>query len=215
MSIVKLVNTGSTPVQFNGNERITLAPGASRLVQWEFACAWLGDPNVAASERAMVYAQQRLLWGFMAGMDTDEHFDNEKCPKVEVYDTERVDDDGQPLRLYMLLEDPEGLRARALDGQTDDTTSDVRLLQAQIAEQNARLARFEAMLAERLDTSHLDPAMQTALATAQATAANTIAPAGDKTEGDGDDAPGRAELPKPVATAANATDGPRTPKIRN
>jgi len=203
MQIVELVNSGTKPVTFNGNERVTLAPGARRLVPWEFATGWLGDPLVALQDRPQEYALTRLLWGYSAGGETDEEFDQLKKPTIEVYDRENLDADGNPTRIFMLLDDPEGLRRPGTVEQvSDEATNDVRLLQAQLAQMAERQAKLEALLLERSNAhdASLDPATQNALATAQTSAAADSDP--------------DTQLPAPKPTPANATDAPRAARVR-
>lgn len=201
MQIVELVNTGSKPVSFNGNERVTLAPKQRRLVPWEFATAWLGDPLVAAHERPYAYSQTRLLWGYSAGADTDEDFDRDKKPSVEVLDRENLDEQGQPTRIFMLLDDPEGnRRPGSLEQVSDEATNDVRLLQAQLAQMAERQAKLEALLLEKSNASDaaMDPQMQTALATAQTSEATNS----------------ETQLPTPKPTPKGAVDSPRATRVR-
>jgi hypothetical protein len=198
MSIVQITNVGSTPVTFNGNERITLAPGAARLVPWEFATAWLGDPNLNPADRIYAYSQTRLLWGYSAGLDTDEAFEADKRPKVEVHSTDVTGEDGKPQRLYMLLDDPEGKLAGGAPSDGDlALDADVNLLRQQLRDQQERMARLEAALIARTDVA-VDPSTATALATA-ATTAGAVA---------------GAELPAAVPTPDGASDAPRASRVR-
>lgn len=211
MQIVELLNSGTKPVTFNGNERITLAPGARRLVPWDFATGWLGNPNVVLQDRPMEYALTRLLWGYAAGADTDEFFDAEKKPTIEVYDRENLDADGNPTRIFMLLDDPEGhRRPGTVEQVSDEATNDVRLLQAQLAQMAERQAKLEALLLERSNAhdASLDPATQNALAT---TLANAQSSAGAGADGNTD---ASTQLPTPKPTPANATDAPRAARVR-
>lgn len=197
MSIVKIVNVGTRTVTFNGNERVTLAPSESRLVPWEFAVSWLGNPATEGADRVYEYDLTRLLWGYSAGIDTIESFEADKRPHVEVYSTDEVDEEGQPVRLFMLLEDPDGLKAAHVPSSSDpNLEADVATLRRQLAEQSAAMARLEAMIASKVDAPQ-DPATSTALATAL--------------DGGGTS---DTELPKPVPTPTDAADRPRAGRVR-
>lgn len=198
MQIVKIINTGSTPVSFNGNERVILPPGDSRLVPWEFAASWLGDPNVDPRDRVYAYGLTRLSWGYAAGLDTAESWED-KRPKVEVYDTDTPDADGNPTRVFMLLDDPDGTRLGEFSPAGDvNLDADVNLLRKMVADQAAQMARMEALIASRLGEVEIEPATATALSTADSEATVAVG----------------VELPKPVPTAADATDAPRAPRVR-
>lgn len=187
MELVKLINTGTEPVEFNGNERIVVAPGSKgKIVPWEFACAWLGDPTLDKDDRKLRYQQACLQWGYADGLDTSETW-AEKKPSIQVQDM-----DGNVV--LMVLDDPTGEAGFAgLGGSVLDTdATDANVLRAQLNEMAARQARTEALLASVLNgaTQDLDPSTLNALSTADGGAPST-------------------QLPKPVETPATATDAPK------
>lgn len=200
MSIVNLVNVGDTPVTFNGNERFTIPVGKSQLVPWEVAAAWLGNPACTPDERGPVYQQTRLLWGFSAGLDTDDEWEADKRPKVEVYDTTEVDETGNPRRILMLLEDPDGTRGSAAPaGYIDIDAAEVGVLRSEVGKLQGQVDQLMAALRARENIVELEPS--------DALALSTVA-AGVGVDG------ATSELPKPVATDPSAADKPRTGKVR-
>ncbi len=186
MELVKITNVGTEPVEFYGNEKTTVLPGKTKIVPWEFACAWLGDPTPGSTDRELRYNQVRLQWGYADGLDTPETW-AEKNPTIAVEDM-----DGNSI--IMVINDPNGEAGFAgLGGSVLDTdATDANVLRAQLNEMAARQARTEALLASVLNgaTQDLDPSTLNALSTADGGAPST-------------------QLPKPVETPATATDAPK------
>lgn len=208
MDLVKITNTGDTPVEFFGNEVVVLPPGKSKIVTWEFACNWLGRPDIEdKKERANAFDLVRLTWGYMQGLHTDDTWVNgggvepmtgqpmHSLPKIKV---ESLSD--PPAPITMLIEDPHRLAAFA-GLSADDLpvdTSDVTLLRAHLARQAEEMESLKALIAGLVTNPTpelLDPASATALSTVDAAASGKSAP---------------SELPTPKATKKGATDGPLT-----
>lgn len=204
MELVKITNTGTSPVRFDGNVPVVVEPGATRIVQFEWACGQLGNPFTDdPKERAHEYMLVRTWWGYQDGFDSEDTWTNEKKPPIVVTDL-----DGN--LVYMLIDDPE--RHRPLPGQdmTGNTldTTDVLVLRATMQEQQAKLEKMEALLTLLTQpagaTVDLDPADATALST-------VVAADAQKDANDAQDSPSEAsshELPKPVDTPSNAADAP-------
>lgn len=190
--LVKLTNTGSTPVVFYGADKVTLEAGKSKIVRWEFATNWLGNPELHGDIRKVRYDLARLQWGYEDGIDTDDTWDY-KRPHIAVETL-----DGDPIN--MVLDDPTGaLGFNGLSGSSLDIDSnDTQVLRAQLAEQRARMERIEALLVAQSAsaTEELNPADLNALATAA-------------DDGSGDGATFTTELPQAVPTPASAADSPK------
>lgn len=186
MELVKLTNVGKTEILFNGNEKVVLKAGATKIVPWEFACNWLGDPALSGDDRALRYGYARLTWGYADGLDTAEDWEA-KRPSVEVSDLETGD------QIHMVLDDPTGqISFNGFGGLMAVDTDDTAILRAQLAESKARMDRLEALLMAQQNTAtaDLDPATLNALATTEAGGSTT-------------------ELPKAKPTPAGASDGPK------
>jgi len=204
MELVKITNTGTTPVRFDGNVPVLVEPGATRIVQFEWACGQLGNPYTDdPKERAHEYMLVRTWWGFQDGFDTEDVWLNEKKPKITVT---TIDDEP----MHMLIDDPD--RKLPLPGQVftnSAESSDVALMRAALAEQSERTAKLEALLLQLTQpvnaTVDLDPADATALSTV--VAADAQKDANDAQDAGTSDT-GAHELPKPVATPTNAADAP-------
>lgn len=204
MELVQITNFGDTPVTFPGNQPVTVDAGATRIVQWDFACAQLGNPvHANLSERQWEYSLVRTWWGFHDGFDSPADWDI-KRPKVSVSTLEGV-------KVYMLIDDPEGVQPSPGDLVPDNLPSDsadTLLLQAQIARQQESINRLEQLLVQLTApaTVDLDPRDTNALATvdsAQQTGQDADASTGTTT-GDTD----LGELPKPKPTDPAAADAP-------
>lgn len=198
LDLVKFINTGDLDVYFRGNDTTIIAAGETKIVRWEFARAWFGDPTLDdPAERLANYKSKLLLWGYEDGLDSAESWAR-KLPTIEV----RTLDDEQ---IWMLLYDPDRVHPMPgiATGTPDMDTSNVDLLRQQIQLQQQRMDQLISMV-EGLTTSRaeeLNPSELTALSTVDSRAdqANTAS---------------ASELPKPVATPKNATDKPQAVKVR-
>lgn len=200
MDLVKIINIGDeAPVVLTANGKVLhrLAPGDGKIVAWEQACSWFGDPTYDdQGEREHMYKLTQLFWKYQDGIDTPDSW-AAKLPTVAVETLE-----GEPV--WMLLFDPEREHPMPGFAQVDLTTdsSDVLILKQQNALLQQQMDNITRML-EGLTTTkqeELNPAELTALATVDATASQSDGSA--------------SELPKPVATAKNAADKPQTTKVR-
>lgn len=147
MQFVRLVNKGEQDFDFHqSNQKRILPPGAEVMVPWDLACSLFGDPTTVDSPtdqaRARSLKQSRGLFNYEMGKMTAEEWE-ERRPKVEVYDVETGN------RVYMVLEDPDGVHAGNVPGGPDMgnlTALNVGALEAIIANQQKQMDAMQSML---------------------------------------------------------------------
>ena len=208
MELVQITNFGDTPVTFPGNTPITVDPGATRIVQWEFACAQLGNPvHSSLTERQWEYVLVRTWWGYHDGFDSPADWEA-KRPKVSVSTIEGV-------KIHMLIDDPAGEMPAPGELVPDNLpvdSADTLLLQAQIARQQESINRLEALLVQLTApaTIDLDPKDANALATvdAQSTGTSSTGQNADAATGTTTEDTDLGELPKPKPTDPGLVDSP-------
>ncbi|MCZ2110628.1 MAG: hypothetical protein LC118_13860 [Dehalococcoidia bacterium] len=133
MQLVKIHNTHSTnPMRLvhDGMGTVTIPPGAEVILDFSYATVAFGHPaamNAGVNkDRDAALAQARTYWGMYPGMNEDEW--DAKMPSFEVHDMEGN-------RIYMVLEDPEGLHQAPelfLEAETGGSLQDqIAALQAQ------------------------------------------------------------------------------------
>lgn len=147
---VKLVNKGTRPFDFHeSNRKRVIPPGADAIVEWHLACTLFGDPSVVDMprnpERTKTFKKTRSLFGYKEGIDNTETWDARR-PKVEVWDLETN------TRVYMILDDPEGLVRNELD--VHEGASETENLQRQIL---ALSQQVTALLAREQRGEETDP----------------------------------------------------------
>jgi hypothetical protein len=107
MQFVRLVNKDSRPFDFHQNQvKRILGPGDEAMVPWDIATSLFGDPYAVDTtndqSRTRALKQSRGQFGYQLGGMTEEEW-QEIRPKIEVYDVESGE------RIYMVLEDPQGV----------------------------------------------------------------------------------------------------------
>lgn len=142
---VRLVNTDlDRPFDFHHNNIKKIVPGGGdTIVPWDIACTLFGNPTLVDTTRdparALSLKQARGNFNYMLGMETDEAFEARR-PHVETWDVEQ----SPPVRIFMLIEDPEGtienVGLSSMAGKTD-----IEILQNQVAVLTQHLARLTEM----------------------------------------------------------------------
>lgn len=139
---VNLVNKGNSPFDFHHqNKKKIIQPGGNAIVPWDIATTLFGDPFVLddgkKNDRTRTYKHVLGLFGYQNGMMTQEEWEFIR-PKIEVYDLETQE------RVYMLLEDPEGLHSLPQEKPTEDSSA-IAFLQRQLSQTQAQLATLLEM----------------------------------------------------------------------
>jgi len=195
MDIVKLINPADSPRPFHyvhQDQVIDLAPGESRVVDFDVCTAAFGHPKEQdfpnARNRTENFNRIRAQWGYQLGQPyAEEQWEQElrPCYRVETLEGEWIP---------MILDDPLGVKSLpdSLGGRKEIIPQDpsVVLLRETIAQQQASIDQLSGML-------------QTLLA-AQNQAA-TPTPAGAVSQSD-------TELP-PVVASTMTEDAPAAPAI--
>lgn len=138
---VKLVNENPTPFDFHHkNKKKIIPPYGDAVVPWDLACTLFGDPYLLDdgknNDRTRVAKQVKGNFGFMSGMMTAEEWEVTR-PHVAVYDLENGE------RIYMLLEDPEGLHSLPDQAEVDNSDQ-LAFLTRQVAQLTAAIAAISA-----------------------------------------------------------------------
>tara|TARA_R110000772_G_scaffold36981_1_gene88094 strand:+ start:966 stop:1613 length:648 start_codon:yes stop_codon:yes gene_type:complete len=126
---VKMVNKSDREFKYEQrNVRKTIAPGGDSIVPWHLAATLFGSPgvqNVGNNKyRDVALKKKRAFNGFQEGFQTIEQWDAER-PEIAVIDIETNE------RIYMLIDDPEGVHMGTGPVPTDKT--DAEALQRQIS----------------------------------------------------------------------------------
>lgn len=143
----KLHNHGSIEFDFHyHNEKRIIKPGGDAIVPWDLATTLFGDPGEADlprdARRTATYRRIRNLYGYLEGMETSESWEARR-PKIHVYDLETSE------RIYMTIEDPQGLHAynAPVEGQSEIEML-TRQIQSLTQTVNALLAKTTSETAE-------------------------------------------------------------------
>ncbi len=209
MDLLTIKNTSTMkPLVLNGNERVVIEPGDSRIVPFAFAAAWFGDPR-AKNEgkergRQNLYESTRRLWGFEAGFDTEETWTMLKAPQFQCFDTNTND------RVFMLIEDPDGEHDYNGEPIFDSSNANVDALTAQIAAMQTQMAALMQMVATQQGNTETaaTAAEQTALATVA-----TPAPGDDTATAGVDPSLTAPAIPEAPATESVKADTPKATRI--
>lgn len=196
---VKFTNEGDRPFDFHHqNKKRVIGPGEDAIVPWDLACSLFGDPYTLddgkKNDRQRTIKSVRGNFGYQSGMMTEDEWDAIR-PHVAVYDLETQS------RIYMILEDPDGLKS----------LPDVEVIEAndQVAYLQRQLAQVQATLATLTQRDH-DTA-QAATSSHGAGEGNILAPSTDIPEipevGKDGGPTGTLVIP-PQNTDAVSTDGP-------
>lgn len=128
---VRAINKGEHELTIRYNRmKYKLEPEKERLIPWEAAQLWFGDPRTSAEmkfienedgSKQMLYPRQaevrrlRAKYGNLEGQSDETIVPN--CPTVEIYT-------GEGHRVVTVLEDPKGETSNpALISRADDTTT--------------------------------------------------------------------------------------------
>jgi hypothetical protein len=210
--LIEVRNVGDEPVVLRGNTKYEIAPGGRRILPFDVAAAWFGDPrlqNIGKDKmRALAFDQVQYAWGFTNGMKYPVFTEDGKLvrfkewddfrPTVECFDVETGE------RVPFIIDDPEGEMAFGGPALIDPATQDVRALTDMIAQMQQQMASMQQLLNERTNTQA--PAPEPALAdfgigTGEHTAVTVPQPT---TVHDG------VNLPQPPADDTVGDDSPRT-----
>jgi hypothetical protein len=137
---VRLVNTDDKPFDYHyRNVKHIVRPLGDTVVPWDCACSLFGDPSLVNTPkdpaRQRVYKQVRGLYNYEDGVDTAESWEQRR-PHIEVYDLETSE------RIYMVLEDPEGLASNP--DLAVKSSNDVEYLTRQIAQLSSVVMQLQA-----------------------------------------------------------------------
>lgn len=130
-------------------EVIEIAPGDERIVLFDVAAAFFGNPRAANvgnnRDRVDTFNNLRFMWGYQLGDIEAEAKWAVQSPPFKVLTLE-----GE--YLPMVLDDPDGLIP--LPGETasaDDipTNAESKVIREMMAQQQAQITRLEQMLADR------------------------------------------------------------------
>jgi hypothetical protein len=141
MDLIKIVNTGDKPLvlhhDLKGN--VSIAPGKSRVLQFEYASIHFGHPAAVNQGRDRLrdveFSNARTMWGFYPGLMPEEEWETTFKPQFECYDMEDN-------RVYMVLDDPDGSLAAEFGGVPSDAASDA----VEAAAVDARIAALQAQI---------------------------------------------------------------------
>lgn len=144
MQFVRLVNKDKRPFDFHqSNQKRIIPPGGEIMVPWDIATSLFGDPAATDSttdpSRTRAWKQSRGQFGYVLGGMTQEEWE-EIRPKVEVYDVETGD------RIYMVIEDPEGLLVNGGTPLVSESTIQNAALEQQIALMQKQVEALTNML---------------------------------------------------------------------
>jgi hypothetical protein len=220
MDLVKVRNTHpSKPLvlRHDGQGHITIKPRGERIVPLEYATLSFGNPGTRNEGRnrlrAAEYKQARTLWGFYPGLMSEDEWVDEIGPKFEVYDLE-----GE--RVYMVLDDPEGIHASSSANATTSERTDSQFVSDRIGALEAQIAQLTRVLAAQQPDTVLPVPGPTSPPTptspgddpfaALADAANADAAATVQTQEARNEQ--RDEIPKP-ANKPVAKDGPKATRV--
>lgn len=145
MQFVRLINTDTRNYNFHQqNVKRTIRPGEEAMVPWDLATSLFGDPTTVdtTTEPARTRAWQQAAG--IHNFNTVESIAKETGtsaadvweamrPKIEVWDVETN------VRIFMVLEDQEGLKASGAPAPTNSDQNTAFLLQ-QIAEMRQQMA---------------------------------------------------------------------------
>jgi hypothetical protein len=186
---VRLVNADNRPFDYHyRNVKHIISALGDTVVPWDCACSLFGDPTLVNTpknpERLRVYKQVRGLYNYEDGIDTAESWDYRR-PHIEVYDLETGE------RIYMILEDPEGLQGNP--DMAAKSSNDVEYLTRQIAQLSAVVMQLQTQqqAAHQVQGQTHVPSVDTPDADAEATS-YTFLPVPD------DDAPATVDAPRSV-----------------
>lgn len=107
---VRLYNAGDTTfTNWHNGRLVELAPGQSRIVVWDHAAGWLGDPELRDTDRYRARTQEWMRLRVMYGVYEHRHLDDEMLPKLQVFYPVEA-----PLaeqrRIHMIIDDPDALK---------------------------------------------------------------------------------------------------------
>lgn len=146
---VRVVNASDAPFEnwLNG-KRVTMEPGESRVMTWDAAGGWLGDPTIFDSGRDRRRTQEYMRLRVMYGVYERQEL-NHLLPKLEVWWPVEADPAEQQ-RIHMILDDPDALRAPSFTAPRPATQED-RIAALERALAAERAARHQSADAEATD----------------------------------------------------------------
>ncbi len=146
MQFVRLVNKDKRSFDFHqSNQKRIIPKGGELMVPWDVAVSLFGDPSSVDTSRdgarTRAWKQSRGQFGYMDGGMTLEEWETIR-PKIEVYDVETGD------RIFMVIEDPEGIR---VDGNPSmaQASIDTADLKEAIAQQQKQIELLTTMLMQQ------------------------------------------------------------------
>lgn len=147
MDLVFVKNTGTKPLRLAHDALgdVILRPDEQKILTLEYVNVHFGNPSARDvgkdKARTDTYNKVRVNWGFYAGMEPDELWE-ERRPRFEVH---ALGENGQPgERVWTVLEDPEGVKSGpTLD---DRALDDPRFVNAKIVELSAQIERLTALV---------------------------------------------------------------------
>lgn len=144
MEIVRVKNAGTTPFKDGyDSQPYLIPPGSEAVVPYEAACLWLGDPNARDIDarhrnRVEAFARLRVRWGVYDNLTEA----SDLFPKLEVYDLEGH-------RIYMVVDDPDGLKVNESALSNASNLTEVNLLRAQLEAMKVQQNQILALLASK------------------------------------------------------------------
>ena len=177
MDLIRIHNRGTELLVLNGNERFEILPGADRIVRFDIAASWFGDPRLRNDTRdqirSQVYSQVQYMWGWAEGLvREDGQTWEDLCPKVDCFDM-----DGEPVKF--IIHDPDGNEPWTGAAIVDPSTQDSGVLNAQIKQMQDQIAQLTTLLTARADetpteapTGEVEPAAIVDMTTLPAAPAN-------------------------------------------
>jgi hypothetical protein len=185
--LVKVVNTGDEEIVLRGNTRYVIPVGGERIIPFNEAASWFGDPRLQNQGRdqlrTLVHSQIQGLWGYTEGMtylrdrwDPTAGFKTweDFKPSVECFDM-----DGEPI--LFVIHDPEGTTPFGGPKLVDPAFQDVGVLNDRIAQNERELAELRQLLTER---AHVEAPAPSGPDTSAFDAVNLPQPSADDTVGD-------------------------------
>lgn len=134
---VRVENTDSRQFTYHDNNtKKAIPPGKGVMMRWDLATTLFGDPFAMNSEkkpdRTAALTRARGNFNFELGMETMDAFESRR-PHLEVYDADTQQ------RIFMLIDDPDGIHTAEYVPLDADSGSREQLLEARLVEMQQQI----------------------------------------------------------------------------
>ena len=153
--LIRVVNLRDEDLVLRGNTVYTIPANGERIIPFQEAASWFGDPRLQDSgrdkTRSMAWNQIQNLWGYTEGMtylkdrwDVTAGFKTweDFAPAVECFDM-----DGN--QVYFIIHDPEGSQPFGGPKLLDPAFQDNEAILRQMQDMQATMAQMKELLDER------------------------------------------------------------------